>query len=155
MISPSSLPVSNNLLGGITYAGVNGNPRAPLQPVYDDFGPRAGFAFILNQKTVVRGSIGIYYNDAINGNSISSPQTGYSSNTIYTGSLDGGATPLQNLSNPFPTIQTPTGNCGGVLSTYLQTNAGQFLSFLNPTYRPPTILQSAFSLERQFSKSDT
>ena len=151
----AGLPIPGQLIGGITYAGVNGNPRAPFQPVYDDFGPRAGFAYVINHRTVIRGGIGVYYNDAINGNSLSSPQTGYTSNTNYTGSLDGGATPLQNLANPFPTIQTPTGNCGGVLSTCLQTNAGQALSFYNPTYRPPVILQSAASLERQIWKSDT
>jgi Carboxypeptidase regulatory-like domain len=155
LVSPSSIPGGATLLGGITYAGVNGRMRAPFQKVWDDFGPRAGFAYILNQKTVVRGGIGVYYNDAINGNSQSSPQTGYTSNTIYTGTPDGGATPLQNLSNPFPTVQVPTGNCGGALLTCLQTNAGQTLSFYNPTYRPPIILQSAVSVERQFTAHDS
>jgi hypothetical protein len=153
MITPGSLPVPTTLLGGITFAGVNGRPRTPFVPVWDDFGPRVGFAYVVNQKTVLRGGIGVYYAD--NPNQFAPPQTGYSSNTVYTGTLDGGATPLQNLDNPFPVLQTPTGNCGGALSPCLQTNAGQSLTFFNPTYRPPTYVESSLNIERQLTKHDT
>jgi Carboxypeptidase regulatory-like domain len=158
MINTSGLPINGALLDGITFAGVDGNPRSPFRNVYYDFGPRAGFAYVLNSKTVVRGGAGLYYDDDANGGSGSSfapPQTGYSSATTYTGSLDGGQTPLQNLSNPFPVIQTPTGNCGGNQIQCLETNAGQSLSFLNPNFFPPIYLVSSFGFERQFSPWDT
>jgi hypothetical protein len=158
LVSTSALPINGSLLGGITYAGVNGNSRSPFKPVYYDFGPRAGFAYTLNAKTVVRGGVGLYYVDDGNGGSGSAftpAQTGYASTTTYTGTSDGGATPLQNLSNPFPTIQTPTGNCGGNKSLCLETNAGQSLSFINPNYRPSQFLQWSFGVERQFSTFDT
>jgi hypothetical protein len=159
LISASGLPISGSLLGGITYAGVNGNPRHPFKTVYYDFGPRAGFAYTWNSKTVVRGGMGLYYQDDNNGgagNNYAPPQTGYTSTTNYTGSVNGaGQTPLLNLSNPFPTLQPATGDCGGNQSQCLETNAGQTLSFINPNYHPPIYLQAAFGFERQFTGRDT
>jgi hypothetical protein len=153
MVNLSGLPISDQLLGGITYAGVNGNPRAPIAPYHYQFGPRGGFAYSANQKTVFRGGVGVYYAD--NGTTISPAQTGFATNTVYGGSNDGGATPLQNLANPFPNPQTATGNCGGVLSTCLETNAGQTLSFYNPHYHAALFLESSFGIERQLSSRDT
>lgn len=158
MVNTSSLPINGALLGGITFAGVNGNPRSPFHNDFYDFGPRAGFAYKLNERTVIRGGTGLYYTDDANGGAGSAftpPQTGFSSTTTYTGSPDGGRTPLQNLSNPFPVIQTPVGNCGGNQSQCLETNAGQSLTFINPGYKPPLYVQSSFGIERQLTNSDT
>ena len=158
LVNTSSLPIDGALLGGITFAGVNGNPRSPFHNVFYDFGPRAGFAYVLNHRTVLRGGVGLYYTDDANGGAGSAftpPQTGYSSTTTYTGSPDGGRTPLLNLANPFPAIQTPIGNCGGDQTQCLETNAGQTLSFINPGYKPPLFLQSSFGVERQLTDFDT
>lgn len=158
LVNSSGLPIDGALLGGITFAGVNGNPRSPFKQVYYDFGPRAGFAYILNEKTVVRGGAGVYYADDINGgagNAFSPPQTGFSSTTHYSGSNDGGQTPLLNMSNPFPNLQVPVGNCGGNQVQCLETNAGQGLSFINPNYHPPIYVQTSFGLERQLTHWDT
>lgn len=158
LVNTSGLPINGALLGGITFAGVNGNPRHPFQTVYYDFGPRAGFAYTVNPKTVVRGGVGVYFVDDANGgagNNFAPAQTGYSSTTTYVGSNDGGQTPLQNLSNPFPIIQAPQGNCGGNASQCLETNAGQTLSFINPHYHPPLYVQGSFGFERQITNHDT
>ncbi|HVU46001.1 MAG TPA: TonB-dependent receptor [Terracidiphilus sp.] len=158
LVNTSGLPINGSLLGGIIFAGVNGNPHSPFRSVYYDFGPRAGFAYTLDAKTVLRGGMGLYFNDDANGGSGSAftpPQTGYSSTTTYTGSTDGGRTPLQNLSNPFPVLQTPAGNCGGNQLQCLETNAGQSLTFINSNFYPALYLQSSFGIERQFSAQDT
>jgi hypothetical protein len=47
--------------GDILVAGVGGNSNALLQARKDDFSPRFGFNYLLNQKTVVRGGYGINY----------------------------------------------------------------------------------------------
>lgn len=158
LVNSSALPINGQLLGGITYAGVNGNPRAPFRSVFWQFGPRVGFAYVLNSKTVLRGGMGLYYIDDANGGSggsFASPQTGYASTTTYNGSNDNGQTPLVNFSNPFPVLQTPVGNCGGNQIQCLTTNAGQTLTFINPKFYPPPFTQFSLGIERQFTANDT
>ena len=153
-ISFAGLPISS-LLGGITFAGVGGNSNAPYSTAYTQFGPRVAFAYTANPRTVVRGGMGVYYIQTGSGNQYAAPQTGFSTTTNYVGTYDGGVTPLQNLSNPFPVFQAATGNCGSNKSACLITNAGQGLSFINPNYRPPLVLMSAFGVEQQLTKWDT
>jgi hypothetical protein len=47
--------------GDILVAGTGGNSAALLQARKNDFGPRFGFDFMINEKTVVRGGYGINY----------------------------------------------------------------------------------------------
>jgi hypothetical protein len=157
----AALPVNNVLLGGVTYAGVNGNPEWEFHHVLWDFGPRAAFAYTVNQKTVVRGGLGLYFNDQATGNQNAPNQYGYSTSTGYTGSTPtpfGSSTlitPLKNMANPFPTFQTASGNCGGDFTQCLQTQAGQGVSFQNPNYHPAEYLESSISVERQIGHRDT
>lgn len=47
----------------LDYAGVNGNPRSARQTHYGDLGPRIGFAYSADQKTVIRSGFGIVFFD--------------------------------------------------------------------------------------------
>ncbi len=161
LVSPAtlaSLGFSGGFLGGPTWAGVGGNPRSEYHHVLWQFGPRAGFAYTVNQKTVVRGGIGLFFNDQANGNQFQPGQLGFSTSTSYnssTVSSIGGLTPANNLANPFPTFQSATGNCGGNKVACLVTNAGQGLSYENPNYHPAELLQVSFGVERQLTGKDT
>src|SRR5207302_2589607 len=56
-------PAANNLPGGLIFAGV-GAGRTGLKRLYPtdftDIGPRAGFAYRVSNRTVLRGGFGIY-----------------------------------------------------------------------------------------------
>jgi hypothetical protein len=47
--------------GNILLAGLGGNSRSLMQSRKDDLGPRVGFAYLLNPKTVVRGGYGLFF----------------------------------------------------------------------------------------------
>ncbi len=82
-------------------ANQNGNPAACCTALKDKFGPRAGFAYQINDKTTFRGGWGLFYAPIYFGlDSQYSP--GLAQTTTYLASTDGNATPANNLYNPFP-----------------------------------------------------
>jgi hypothetical protein len=67
------------------------------------FAPRTGFAYRFASKTVIRGGYGIFFlpNDVAFNTAPNNAQI----NTLATpwvSTLDGGVTPVERLSNPFP-----------------------------------------------------
>ena len=60
-INTALLPNGGPLRGGPTFVEVNGNPQYPYQYDKNNIQPRVGFAYQLNDKTVVRGGYGLYY----------------------------------------------------------------------------------------------
>ena len=141
------IPVSQFLpAGGLTFAGVGGNPRALYNAPKTEFMPRVGFAYSPNVKTVIRGGIGVFYGslgvrlqDAI--------QTGFNQATNVVASNDGGITFASSLSNPFPSgILPPTGAALGT-----QTYIGNSISFFNQNPRAPQLLKYQVDIQREFS----
>ncbi|MGH9675402.1 MAG: carboxypeptidase regulatory-like domain-containing protein, partial [Bryobacteraceae bacterium] len=56
------VPVSQfKAMGGLTFAGVNGQPRTLWKTDQNLFLPRIGFAFSLTPKTVLRGGYGVFF----------------------------------------------------------------------------------------------
>jgi outer membrane receptor protein involved in Fe transport len=47
--------------GQLVVAGQNGASRSTLKTNYDNFGPRFGFSYALDEKTAIRGAFGIFY----------------------------------------------------------------------------------------------
>src|SRR5215471_2285832 len=119
------IPVSQfNVRGGLTFAGVNGQPSALYNPPWDNVMPRVGATYKLNDRTVARAGYGMFYGflGQRRGDVITS---GFSSNTPMTVSLDNGLSFLETLSNPFGGgIIAPVGNAAGI-----QTFLGQGLTF--------------------------
>jgi hypothetical protein len=99
-LSPSALlPASAFVVkGGLTYAGVNGQPRGMWDPSYRNFAPRAAIAYQLDSKTVIRSGYGIFYDI----DRRSALQTGFSQTTTLTASNDTGQTYIASMENPFP-----------------------------------------------------
>jgi hypothetical protein len=147
--------------GAYTFAGVNGRPRRQFYTDWTTAMPRFGFAYRVNDKTVVRGGVGTYFQSMTqNGNST----TGFSAGTGYISSFDGGVTPsacstggCQNgvptgrysLLNPFPDGLTSAPGAGpGPLS-----NLGQGTNSNTLTYKIPRTYQYTLGLQRQLPKN--
>lgn len=138
--SPLSVP-GLNLKGGLIYAGVNGAPRGIYDTDWNNFGPRVGAAFRVNDRTVLRGGYGLVYSQTFDdpGNA-----PGFSQQTAMVTSVVTGI-PYNTLDNPFPSgIAKPTGSSLG-----LSANLGQSLAFANPKRKLPWTQQYSIEVQRE------
>ncbi len=147
MSEVTNLPSGITLKGGLTYAGVNGQPRTLFNEDFTSIQPRIGFAYSLNNKTVIRGGIGdTFIQFAGQGNNV-----GFSQSTNYQGSTDGGLLPNgATISNPFPTIAQPVGAALG-----LKSQLGDNLNVSNRNFKTPGVLNYSLGAERQLNAHTT
>ncbi len=125
--------------GGLGFAGVNGNPTYPYQFDRNNIQPRVGFAYFLNERTIMRGGYGRMFLN-VTGTTVSN---GFSISTPLVASADGGRTPLYTLNDPFPIVSTPAGSALG-----LETFLGRSPNFSNPDYENPYVDQFSLSIQR-------
>ena len=110
--------IKERLKGGLTYAGVNGNPKHQGDPQKLGFQPRFGFAYTVRPGTVVRGGYGIFFAplQLFFPSSTGYGALGFTASTDYLASTDANLTPAGVISNPFPRgLRQPTGNALGLL----------------------------------------
>ncbi len=119
--------------GGITFAGVNGNPRGFRDPYYKAVMPRIGLAYAIRPRVIFRGGFGLFF--APSGADFNvAQQSGFSQRTNITPSLDSGLSFAASISNPFPTgLALPAGASGGLL-TYLGRAPGFYPSSATRAY---------------------
>lgn len=135
------------LIGGMTFAGVNGQPRRVYNADLSNFQPRLGFAYNFMRKTVMRGGFGIYHRTATQNNLA----TGYSIGTPYINTLTASQFPSSGLTGPY-SLENPWP--GGVVrpagpSRGIETNIGLGVSYDDPFRRLPRTLQWSYTLERE------
>jgi hypothetical protein len=131
------------VLGGLTFPGVNGNPRTLWNNNYKNFMPRFGFAYSVTPETIVRGGYGIYF-EPLGTPAFDVNQTGFSATTQMVVSTDNGQHYLTNIANPFPNgLTTPQGAAGG-----LSTNLGQSITINNQNLKTPYSQRWQFALQR-------
>lgn len=143
-VNSSLMPANTVLLGGLTFAGVNGQPRTLFRRDNLLIQPRFGFNFAVDTNTVFRGGIGTtYVQFAGQGYS-----NGFSQSTSYVSSTNAGQTVNGNLlDNPFPVIAQPNGSSLGLMSSL-----GSNISTVNPNYQIPGVLNYSLGLERQIGR---
>jgi len=134
-----------NLTGVLTHPGQEGEPRSHFDPVWKNFGPRIGIAYRVSNKLVIRTGYGMFFSPRWG--TTSAGGFGVSGEEIVTdwvASLDG-VTPLNPLSNPFPTgvLVRPATTAG-------QLQLGQNIEIQDRRSRNNTYTQQwNFGLQRQ------
>lgn len=138
----AEVPVSQFAVkGGLLFANRNGLPRALTDRDRNNVSPRVGLAFSLTPKTVLRGGYGRFYGPTT---PESETSFGFSAATPWVTTVDGGLTPVDTLSAPFPKgLVSPPGHQQG-----LMTQVGQAISFVNPRRTQLYTSQFQFSLQR-------
>jgi hypothetical protein len=140
-INPSpQVPWITEVRGGVQFAGVNGNPKYPYQWDKDNIQPRAGFSFMIDDGTILRGGYGLYFLNVTG----TTTQNGFSISTPLITSLDGDRTSTFPLSNPFSQgiAQAPGSSLG------LETFLGRNPSFSSLDYRNPYVHQFSIGVQR-------
>jgi hypothetical protein len=148
------------------FAGQNGLPRRAQYTDWTNGAPRIGFAYRLNDKTVLRGGMGTFYQSITSNNN---SQTGFSQTTNYQSSFDnvndipsacvnplgpntcatGAPTGPYSLVNPFPQgLTQPLGESQGALA-----NVGQGSTSINLHYKIPRTYQYSLEIQRQLPKN--
>ena len=137
---------ARQVVGGLMFAGVNGNPTQQGNPPKAKWSPRLGAVYSVTPKTVLRAGYGLYWspwnyaapNPASYGgigfsNSTSSPQTV--------------AIPTISLTNPFPNgLVAPSGSKLGLLA-----GAGTAINFVDQTRLAPRVQQYSVDLQRELA----
>ena len=144
-ISPASV---QQVLGGIQFAGTNGLSRDGYNTDFSNVGPRIGFAYQINSKTVMRGGYGIMYSYGLEGGS----SVGATQSTGYVSSTDGGNTPTNyfQAGTPFASgLLPPKGNSLGLLTNL--GNGGVSVDF--PDRKIPIEQIMSFGFQRELPGS--
>ncbi|MPY91135.1 MAG: hypothetical protein GEU99_24880 [Luteitalea sp.] len=138
----------DDVFGGLRFIGQAGAPdKFPYSWDRNNVQPRVGFAYLLNDSTIMKGGYGLYY---MNPTGVTFT-TGYNITTPVLSSLDGGQTPNASLSNPFPdSVAQPPGSSLGP-----ETNLGRGLGYSNPDFEIPKVHQFHIGVQRLLPWSAT
>jgi hypothetical protein len=141
-------PGADGILGAYIYygSGPGRNGKTRLQDTYKKaFGPRVGFAYSINDKTVLRGGYGIFYEPLKEGSF--ADQDGLGFFNIENLSVGKGA-PFQ-IDNGFPHIQPPS----GPLTPEGQNGNGGVILIPRNSGRPADIQSWNLDVQRQITKN--
>jgi len=143
-VDPTGGTAARAVVGGLKFAGVNGNATQQGDPPAAKFSPRVGAVYSLNSKTVIRGGYGMYW--APWNYAAPSPASygaiGFSNSTAVPQST---VTPTVTLTNPFPnSLVPPSGSRLGLLA-----GAGTSINFVDETRKAPRVQQYTVDLQRE------
>jgi len=137
------VPVSAfKVYGAQLYAGVDGQPRGAVDPAWDQWQPRVGFAYRLRKNTVLRGGFGKFYQST----GSKQGQNGFSRSTPFVNSIDAGLTPYDTLAQPFRNgILEPTGSTLGAM-----TNLGSGVNWMSRDGHLPYAWEYSLHLQHEW-----
>jgi Carboxypeptidase regulatory-like domain len=130
--------------GGLQFA--TESDRASVDPDMNNVQPRVGFAYQVNDKTVVRGGWAIYTVPSLF-DLTGIYQPGFSQGTNIVSTLDNGVTIRSTLANPFPDgVTEPPGASLGP-NTFLGRGIGRFNDILD--YQNGQSMRWVMSVQRE------
>jgi len=131
-------------MGGVVFVGVNGNPRSQYRRDNNNLGPRLGFAYQANAKTVVRGGYAHVFGPSNQAAQGTVEPFGFRTENLWVTTLDG-ITPFDTLRNPYPQgFRPPSGASEGLL-----TQAGAGLQGVLQDTVTPWAMQWNLNVQRQ------
>jgi hypothetical protein len=141
--APAPIKVPGYDLKGV-FAFTDKDHPSPYTADHNNFAPRLGFAYALNNKTSIRAGAGIFYtlsHATVNGHT----GFGFRSNPDIVWSLDSGATQYGTMENPYPAgLAMPIGRSQGSASFL-----GQNATTVNPKNVNPQVYSWNLSVERE------
>jgi hypothetical protein len=144
--NPLSQQAGMNLKGGLAFAGAN--QRTVWDTPATDFAPRIGLTMRLLPRLVARAGYGFYFNRAVR-TAPNASALGFSTSTTWVTSIDGGRTPQDLMSNPYPQgLALPPGGAAGLL-----TEVGQSVLAFEPYRVTPYVQQFSFDLQYEFDNN--
>jgi hypothetical protein len=137
--------------GVVTFAGLNGTPERAFATDWNNFGPRVGFAYQLNEAghTVLRGGSGIFYGTTISNSVGDQAALGFSTSASF---VVAQATTQSAflLRNGFPAYsRPPLGDGFGAVP--VGTRPTTSVAYFDPKQVLPTSYQSNLSLQHEVS----
>jgi hypothetical protein len=91
---------------GLLFPGDSGCSKSGYYPHYDHFGPRVGFAYSPDQKTVLRGGFGVYFNRSEEELALQNLGAAPFSITSFGAGGSGAANASPSFTNPYVDIAT-------------------------------------------------
>jgi len=138
-VSPSAFKV----LGGFGFA--DGSNRGFYNADKNNWQPRLGMAYSLDDKTILRAGYAIYTVPAVIYGVL---QSGFSQDTNIVPTLDNGLTFVANLANPFPSgVQDPPGSSLGP-NTFVGRSIGRWEADVN-AFKNPQAMRWSVSVQRE------
>ncbi len=137
--------LQRQVLGGLRFAGVDGNPRHIKNYDNNNIAPRLGVAYKLTEKLVIRTGAGIFFNPTtgFGPGTATAGAVSFNSLSPIIGSQDGGRTPFTDVGDPFPLGFIAPSNGTEGLATFL----GQSPAAIVRTDRTPYSVQWNFNIQ--------
>jgi hypothetical protein len=143
-IDPTGATPARQVVGGLMFAGINGNPTQQGNPPAAKYSPRLGAVYSISPKTVLRAGYGLYWSpwNYPGPSPTSYGAVGFSNNTS---SPQPAVTPSVSLTNAFPNgLVKPSGSSLGLLA-----GAGTAINFVDQTRTAPRVQQYSVDLQRE------
>jgi hypothetical protein len=128
------------VVGAIGQSGLQAENFGLVNPDRTNFGPRIGFAYSVNDKTVVRGGYGIYYAPVVYNDFGNTGVLGYSPGAV---NINGGLDAFITLDN-YPSV--PQANPDDQAVGQLDRND---LDFFDKNFKTGRTVQYSLDLQRQ------